>query len=85
MAEALKMTEKLEAEMPQMLAEHKDIVVALQRLIEAAKSESLLEYVRFAEKLMAHARTEEEVSYPTALLIGRYLKVALPGSKVNVA
>lgn len=85
MAEALKMTEKLEAEMPQMLAEHKDIVVALQRLIEAAKAETLLEYARFAEKLMAHARTEEEVSYPTALLIGRYLKIALPASKVNVS
>jgi len=85
MAEALEMTKKLEAEMPQMLAEHKDIVVALQRLIEAAKAESLLEYARFAEKLMAHARTEEEVSYPTALLIGRYLKIALPASKVQVA
>lgn len=85
MAEALKMTEKLEAEMPQMLAEHKDIVVALQRLIEAAKAETLLEYARFAEKLMAHARPEEEVSYPTALLIGRYLKIALPASKVNVS
>ena len=79
------MTEELEAEMSQMLAEHKNIVVALQRLIEAAKAETLPEYARFAEALMAHARTEEEVSYPTALLIGRNLKVALPASKVNVA
>ena len=31
---------------------------------------------------MAHARTEEEVSYPTALLIGRYLKASLAGSKI---
>lgn len=77
MAEVLKMTDKLEAELPHMLAEHKDIVTALQRLVEAAKAESKPEYVRFAEKLMAHARTEEEVSYPTALLIGRFLKAAL--------
>jgi hypothetical protein len=54
-------------------------VTALQRLVEAAKAESKPEYVRFAEKLMAHARTEEEVSYPTALLISRFLKAALSG------
>jgi hypothetical protein len=54
---------------PRMLAEHKDIVTALEKLIEAA--------ARFAEKLVLHARTEEEVSYPTAILIGRYLKLKL--------
>jgi hypothetical protein len=48
-----------------------------QRLVEAAKAEDKPEYERFAEKLMAHALTEEEVSYPTALLIGRYLKATL--------
>ena len=85
MADVLKMTDKLDAEMPRMLAEHKEIVTALQRLIDAARSESMLDYVGFAEKLMAHARTEEEVSYPTASLIGRYLKGALPGPKVKVA
>ena len=85
MSDVLKMTDKLEAEMPRMLAEHKEIVTALQRLIDTAKSESMLDYMRFAEKLMAHARAEEEVSYPTALLIGRYLKGALPGPKVKAA
>jgi hypothetical protein len=54
-------------------------------LVEAAKAENKPEYVHFAEKLMAHARTEEEVSYPTALLIGRYLKATLPGLKVKTA
>lgn len=81
MAEVIKMTDKLESDLPHMLAEHKDIVTALQRLIEAAKAEDKPEYVYFAEKLMAHARTEEEVSYPTAVLIGRYLKAALPNQK----
>lgn len=85
MAEVLKMTDKLEAELPHMLAEHKEIVTALQRLVEAAKAEDKPEYAHFAEKLMAHARTEEEVSYPTALLIGRYLKSALPALKVKAA
>jgi len=85
MAEVLKMTDKLEAELPHMLAEHQDIVTALQRLVEAAKAEDKPEYVHFAEKLMAHARTEEEVSYPTALLVGRYLKATLPNLKVKAA
>jgi hypothetical protein len=77
MAEVLAMTDKLEAELPQMLAEHKVIVTALRELAEAAKAENKPEYVQFADKLMAHALTEEEVSYPTALLIGRYLKTVL--------
>lgn len=85
MAEVLKMTDKLAAELPHMLAEHKDIVKALQQLVEAAKAEGKPEYVHFAEMLMAHARTEEEVSYPTAVLIGRYLKAALPNQKIKAA
>jgi hypothetical protein len=44
------------------------IVAALRTLIDGAKAEDRPEYVHFAEKLMAHARTEEKVSYPTALL-----------------
>lgn len=77
MAGVLKMTDRLEAEMPTMLAEHKEIVGALTRLVEAAKVENKPEVVHFAEKLMLHAQTEEQVSYPTALLIGRYVKSKL--------
>lgn len=84
-AAALRMTDQLEAELPTMLAEHKEIVAALKKLSTAAKKESKPEYAHFAEKLMAHAKTEEEVSYPTALLIGRYLKLALPALSRRVA
>jgi hypothetical protein len=31
----------------------------------------------FAEKLTLHAQTEEEVLYPAALLVGRYVKLSL--------
>lgn len=85
MAEVLKMTDKLAAELPRMLAEHKEIVTALEHLVEAAKAENRTEFVHFAEKLIAHAQTEEQVSYPTALLIGRYVKAALSGPKVKAA
>ena len=77
MAEVLKMTDKLEAELPTMLSEHKDIVAALEKLIDAAKTENRPDVVHFAEKLMLHAQTEEQVSYPTSLLIGHYVKSKL--------
>ena len=77
MAEALPMTDRLKAELPEMLREHGSIVAALRELADAAKRENRTEYVRFAEKLILHAQTEEEVSYPTAILIGEYIKLKL--------
>jgi len=77
MRTVLKMTAKLKAELQQMLEEHKAIVAALKKLAEAAKKEKKIEYARFAEKLILHAQTEEEVNYPTAILVGEYLKLKL--------
>lgn len=77
MADVLRMTDKLEAELPTMLSEHKDIVAALKKLIEAATAEGKPDAVHFAEKLMLHAETEEQVSYPAAILVGRYVKSRL--------
>jgi hypothetical protein len=77
MAEALALTDRLETELPGMLAEHKEIVAALGELVAAAKVEKKPKHARFAEKLMLHAQTEEEVLYPTAVLIGRYLRLKL--------
>jgi len=74
MTDVLKMTDKLEAEMPTMLSEHKDIAAALKKLKDAATAENKPAGVQFAEHLAAHAQTEEEITYPTALLIGRYVK-----------
>lgn len=74
MVGVLKMTNKLAASMPEMLAEHKEISAALARLDAAAKAENNTEGLRFAETLTAHAAGEEEVTYPTALLIGLYVK-----------
>ncbi len=85
MADVLKLTDKLGIELPHMLAEHKAIVAALKRLVEAATAEDELGHAHFAHKLMAHALIEEEVSYPTALLIGRYLKAVLPTLNVTAA
>ena len=77
MADVLEMTDKLEAELPNMLSEHKAILAALAKLVEAAKAEGRPEVVAFAERLMLHAQAEEQISYPTTLLIGRYVKSKL--------
>lgn len=74
MTEVLKLTDKLEDEMPAMHSEHRDIEAALEKLKAAATAENKPAGVRFAEHLAAHAQTEEEITYPTALLIGRYVK-----------
>ena len=77
MEDVLTMTDRLKAELPQMLAEHQAIVARLRDLADVAKAEEKMVYVHFTEKLILHAQTEEEVLYPAAILIGEYLKLGL--------
>jgi hypothetical protein len=74
MTGVLSLTDRLEADMPTMLAEHKDITQALIKLRDVATSEDKPAGVQFAEHLAAHAQTEEQITYPTALLVGLYIK-----------
>jgi hypothetical protein len=73
----IKMTERLRAELPQMIAEHKAITSALEKLTQEAAKENRAEYVRFAQKLRQHAQSEEEILYPAAILVGEHLKLML--------
>jgi hemerythrin-like domain-containing protein len=77
MAQVLPLTEQLEAELPQMLAEHQSIVAALNKLREVAARAGRGEIVAFAEALVEHARTEEEVMYPAAVLVGQVVRQRL--------
>ena len=74
MADVLELTDRLEAELPQMLAEHRDIVEALSTLREAAARAGRNDIVAFAEALIEHARTEELVMYPAAVLVGQVVR-----------
>jgi iron-sulfur cluster repair protein YtfE (RIC family) len=78
MRAVLTMTDALERELPQMLREHEAIRQAAGDFGEAAEKAGRAEYVRFAENLAAHARQEEEILYPAAILVGRYVKLAAP-------
>jgi hypothetical protein len=73
--EAAAMAERLKAELPSMLTEHREIVAALDALAAAAQEEGHAEHIRFAEKLALHARTEEEVLYPAVVLVGEHLRL----------
>ena len=78
MRAAIAQADRLKAELPRMLREHKAIVVALEELGRAARTEGHPEVIRFVEKLTAHAQHEEQLLYPAAILVGEYLKLKLP-------
>lgn len=71
------MTDRLKEQYQEMLTEHEDIIAAIHKLMNAAREENKPEYVLFAHKMILHARTEEQVFYPAAILIGEYLKLKL--------
>lgn len=77
MKPAIELSDRLKAEMPKMLEEHKGIVEALENLEAAARAEKKPQALAFVETLSAHAENEEQVMYPAAILVGEYLKLKL--------
>lgn len=73
---AIAMAARLRAELPRMLAEHGQIVGALDALSNAAEAEGHGAVTRFAAALKQHALTEEELLYPATLLLGEHLRRA---------
>jgi hypothetical protein len=78
MRKVLPMTDALEAEMPKMLKEHDGIRAATSAFRTEALTANREDYVRFADGLAAHARQEEEILYPAAIVVGRYVKATAP-------
>ncbi len=77
MRSILPKVDRLKAEMPRMLEDHRLIVLALRDLLRAATEEKHPEYVQIASKIIAHAENEEEVLYPAAILVGEYVRLRL--------
>lgn len=71
--EIIAMTDRLRKEIASMVEEHAEIAKAAKVFSERANAEGRTDYVMFAEGLLDHARMEEEIMYPAALLIGSYL------------
>lgn len=81
MEDVLPLTEKLKREFPQMVKEHQAIVAELDKLRAAAESENKKDVVEFVDELKQHAKTEENILYPTAMLIGEMIKSKLSKSR----
>lgn len=74
MERVLPMTDSLRQELPRMLQEHEAIAASARRLAQVARAARAADVARFAEALLGHARMEEEVLYPTALLVGQLIR-----------
>ncbi len=77
-AELLPIADRLDAEIPILLREHLTIRRALERLTAAAWREGHSDAAFLAQRLERHIQMEEEVFYPAALLVGKYLRLRLP-------
>lgn len=71
MRDVLTMTERLKSELPEMLKEH-TAIVAHSSLSLMHQKKKKMEYMHFADKLILHARNEEEILYPASILVGEY-------------
>ena len=78
MRAVLSMTDALESELPKMLKEHEAIGAVNAALRDQAVAAGRKDLVRFSDTLAAHARQEEEILYPAAILVGRHVKATAP-------
>lgn len=67
----------LRAALPQIRQEHRELAVGLKKIADVAREERKTEYARFAERLIMHIQEEEEVLYPTVLLVGELVQLKL--------
>ena len=77
MRDVLPLTDSLKAELPRMLEEHKTIRAATLRLGQVARTAGYPRVAQLAEKLALHARSEEEMFYPAAGLVGELVRARL--------
>lgn len=80
--EALALHKSLRKEYSQMLTEHREIAALLLQVLETAESEEHPPVVEFVRRLLHHAKMEEEVLYPAAIILGDRLQAA-EGARVH--
>jgi hypothetical protein len=66
---------QLRLQLEQLQLDHRQISAALHELAAAAEAEGKSEYVGFAEDFLMHARTEEDVLYPAAIVAGECVRL----------
>jgi hypothetical protein len=74
---ALPIADRLRRELSRLRQEHVAIVEAVEDLAEAARREGRDHYSKLAHELLEHARFEEAVLYPAALVVGEYVRLRM--------
>lgn len=69
------LTEKFRSQFDHTSAEHQLIKAFVDEMVQAARTEGHSEVLEFEKEIGKHAAIEDEVLFPTALLIGEYLKL----------
>jgi hypothetical protein len=85
MARMLDMTRRLKDALPHMLSEHRKIHDGLVKLRAAAAAASRPAYERFADALIDHMDTEEEVLYLAAIVVGEHVALLLERERAERA
>lgn len=81
MSWAVAMAERVKAEQKQLYIEHSGIISALNELAAAARAKHDANLEGFAEAVAASEVNDGEVEYPTAILVGMYVRSQLPAAK----
>lgn len=77
MKDALGIIERLKDEIPKLTNDHLIIIQKLKDFDDSLKAEKKIEFAQLSQKLIHHARAEEGILYPAAILIGKYLSLKL--------
>lgn len=80
MLDLIRVSERLRAELPELIRQHRGIVPSLQALHTAAWAAGKPEHAFFAQRLLRHVRMDEEVLYPAALVAGDHARLRMAGS-----
>jgi iron-sulfur cluster repair protein YtfE (RIC family) len=78
-AAVLRHHDDLKTALPGLLRDHGFIVGALEKLEATARAEHKEAVVDLSRRLIGHARLEEEILYPAAVLAGEYVRVTTVG------
>jgi len=74
-SEIINSSKNVRSQMDHMSAEHQLISAYIEELKQVSDTDNLPEINGFENEIIHHAKSEEEIFYPTAILIGEYLKL----------
>jgi hypothetical protein len=74
-AQAIAAVDQIARDLPKLEQEHRAVYDANKRLLDAVNREHKPQYLDVTDRVWSHIRLEEEVLYPTVILVGRYLKL----------